>query len=380
MVRKSLLVEGKNMAGRIRLGMVALGLVMAIAIAFSVTAREASAGGDATVAIDSASSIAVGSQAGLDVRVLNVGEPGLGAWSFDIFYDPLVVSAVGCSAFESGVCNADFAANTVRFVGANPDGLVGTTTLAEITFSCVVEGVSLLTISVEVLADATVGGPLPIEDPTIQNGSISCGGAGPPSDGDACDAFDFQEDAQQALDSDPSDPVGLDPDNDGVACENLPSRFPAVSCDDFATQPEAQKVYDADTSDPFDLDDDGDGVACEDLPALPVAGTGPGDFGFGPGSVQVWLIAGLIGAGIAWLSTGVAGAGLVFLGGPRSKNDSRRQPAPGPFGAPNEVVTPQESNFEPQMRPTGSSWLSGARKRIAGATVDDVPGFRSRRT
>ncbi len=69
---------------------------------------------------------------------------------------------------------------------------------------------------------------------------------------------------------------------------------------------------------------------------------------FGPGRAQVWLIA-LIGAGIAWLSTGVAGAGLVFLGGTRSKNDSRREPASGPFGPANEGVT-QESNFRPRMR------------------------------
>ncbi len=40
-----------------------------------------------------------------------------------------------------------------------------------------------------------------------------------------CPDFDFQEDAQAALEEDPSDPHGLDGnDNDGRACEHLPSR------------------------------------------------------------------------------------------------------------------------------------------------------------
>src|SRR5215212_5202351 len=39
-----------------------------------------------------------------------------------------------------------------------------------------------------------------------------------------CDDFPFQEDAQAVLDRDPSDPNGLDRDNDGIACEELPRR------------------------------------------------------------------------------------------------------------------------------------------------------------
>ena len=290
--------------------MVALGLVMAIVLALGVTARETSAGADAVVAMDS-TSVAVASEAELDVRMLNVGEPGLGAWSIDISYDPAVVSAVDCIAEQGGVCNPAFGANTVRVAGASAGGLEGDIKLAEITFLCVTEGPSPLTISIELLADATVGGPQPMAA-SIQNGSISCGNVQPPpvSNSDACDAFDFQEDAQHALNSDLSDPVGLDPDNDGVACEDLPSRFPA----------------------------------------LPVAGTGFGPIDWGPGSMYIWLIAaGLIGAGIAWLSTGVAGAGLVFLGGTRSENSPRREPASGPPEPVNEGVTPQESNFQPRM-------------------------------
>lgn len=39
-----------------------------------------------------------------------------------------------------------------------------------------------------------------------------------------CEDFQFQEDAQAVLDQDPSDPHNLDSDDDGVACESLPSR------------------------------------------------------------------------------------------------------------------------------------------------------------
>ena len=41
----------------------------------------------------------------------------------------------------------------------------------------------------------------------------------PPS---GCAAYLYQEDAQAALDADPSDPSGLDPDANGIACEELP--------------------------------------------------------------------------------------------------------------------------------------------------------------
>jgi len=38
-----------------------------------------------------------------------------------------------------------------------------------------------------------------------------------------------------------------------------------LDCADFATQEEAQAEYDADPSDPHGLDADDDGIACEDL-------------------------------------------------------------------------------------------------------------------
>src|SRR5690349_529314 len=44
-----------------------------------------------------------------------------------------------------------------------------------------------------------------------------------------CADFAFQEDAQAVLIADPSDPHGLDPDHDGIACEALPSRVVGIT-------------------------------------------------------------------------------------------------------------------------------------------------------
>ena len=93
--------------------------------------------------------------------------------------------------------------------------------------------------------------------------------------------FTYQEDAQAVLDRDPSDPNGLDRDNDGMACDLLPRRAgggeppvggtPAavaagdLDCADFATREEAQAELESDPSDPNGLDADDDGIACEEF-------------------------------------------------------------------------------------------------------------------
>ncbi len=109
-----------------------------------------------------------------------------------------------------------------------------------------------------------------------------------------CEDFDTQEQAQQFFLSDPGDTNGLDADNDGMACDNLPSgggtgtatppatptqsQPPAtpttsdLDCADFASQAEAQATFNADPSDPNGLDADGDGIACEEnTPTTPTA-------------------------------------------------------------------------------------------------------------
>ena len=99
-----------------------------------------------------------------------------------------------------------------------------------------------------------------------------------------CPDFDYQEDAQAIYDQDPSDPYGLDgPQGEefdgepGVACEELPRRggdgttgggtvsTADLDCADFVTRAEAQAELDRDPSDPNGLDDDDDGEACEEF-------------------------------------------------------------------------------------------------------------------
>jgi hypothetical protein len=124
-----------------------------------------------------------------------------------------------------------------------------------------------------------------------------------------CASFETAEDAQAAYDADPEGMALLDPDGNGIACEELlasePETEPAedsdareerrrnrrnqeeepaptevvidepetvridedFDCVDFEFQEEAQQVYDEDRSDPYNLDPSGDGVACSSLPS-----------------------------------------------------------------------------------------------------------------
>ncbi len=108
-----------------------------------------------------------------------------------------------------------------------------------------------------------------------------------------CSDFATQEQAQQFLLA--GDPYGLDADNDGMACDDLPSggtgggmtQQPTtptqyvqpttptqgdLDCADFASQAEAQATFNADPSDPNGLDADNDGIACEEnTPTTPTA-------------------------------------------------------------------------------------------------------------
>lgn len=118
----------------------------------------------------------------------------------------------------------------------------------------------------------------------------------------ACTDFATQEEAQAAFDEDPEGMATLDPDGNGIACEELvaepandnadrqerrrnrqnqqeeepadtvvdqPRRNPGpedLDCIDFEFQEEAQAIFDQDPSDPFNLDPNGDGFACSSLP------------------------------------------------------------------------------------------------------------------
>ncbi len=108
------------------------------------------------------------------VEARGITFPGLGAWTIEVEYNPAVVSLVDCRPGIGAVCNDEFASGVLRLSGANAGGLEGDTELASITFQCEgVEGVSDLTLNPRIFADATIGGPQPI-NPTVTNGSITC--------------------------------------------------------------------------------------------------------------------------------------------------------------------------------------------------------------
>jgi hypothetical protein len=152
-------------------------LVAAGASALLASGRHAQAqASDPPVVIGTAKAI-VGQTVIIQVQALNVPAPGLGAWTVDIDYDPSIVTAIGCTAADLGVCNPTFASDTARVVGATDVGHQGNVTLATLRFRCDRTGVSNLTLTVPVLTDATVATPQNLQA-TVQNGTITCAGPG----------------------------------------------------------------------------------------------------------------------------------------------------------------------------------------------------------
>lgn len=142
------------------------------------SAREdvAAAGpSDATVAADAVTA-ATGADIDADVTLTNFPDPGLGAWTVDITYDASVVSATNCNADTSGgssVCNDAFDDDTIRIAGAAGRGLTGDIVLGTLTFRCETAGTSPLVLSLDVLADGTLGNPT--ERPAnVVDGSVTC--------------------------------------------------------------------------------------------------------------------------------------------------------------------------------------------------------------
>ena len=132
-----------------------------------------------SVAIDSATTN-VGGHAALRLRALDVPAPGLGAWTVDVSYDPAVLTVKSCTPTGGGVCNTAYSAHTVRTNGISLYGLPGDTTLATIVFTCNAAGESALTVNPSVFADATIGGPRPI-DAAVHDGTLTCLAQGQPT-------------------------------------------------------------------------------------------------------------------------------------------------------------------------------------------------------
>jgi hypothetical protein len=153
-----------------------LGLIVVAAMAGAGLLASTAFAQDPTVRIGSGSGDA-GDRVTVTLEALDIGDPGLGAWSIDVSYDPDVVTARSCGPEHGAVCNPEFADDTVRLAGATAEGFEGDTVLGTLTFECGDDGGSSpLEISLADFADATVGGPMPI-DASVENGSITCAGA-----------------------------------------------------------------------------------------------------------------------------------------------------------------------------------------------------------
>ena len=119
------------------------------------------------------------------MTTINFNPPGLGAWTVDIKYDNSVVSVLECEPLPAGsVCNPAYtgsepgqptpaSSDTVRIVGAVATGLEGDTVIGRIIFQCDVAGGSNLDLSIETLADGTLGDPQLVV-PFVENGAITC--------------------------------------------------------------------------------------------------------------------------------------------------------------------------------------------------------------
>jgi len=100
-------------------------------------------------------------------------EPGLGAWTVDINYNPAIISVASCKPFQGGVCNDRFGPGTVRVTGVSASGLVGDFALADITFRCNATGSSPLNPKLALFKDATPGAPQDIDE-TVNKGEFNC--------------------------------------------------------------------------------------------------------------------------------------------------------------------------------------------------------------
>ena len=102
------------------------------------------------------------------------------------------------------------------------------------------------------------------------------------------------------------DEFGLDGDNDGIGCESLPV-MPASEPVPVEPEPDEPEVASPETTDPPADEASSDVLG---VVQAPDAGFGPGSYT--SGTTYTWLIAGLIGAGLAWLIAGAARARTGF--------------------------------------------------------------------
>lgn len=160
-----------------RLGFVAF-LIGAVAISLVFMSPRAGAA-EGTVHIGSAGA-GIGQDVGVALAALDVGSPGLGAWTIDVAYDPTVLTIEACQPKQGGICNASFGPGVLRVAGISVGGLAGSSDLAHITFHCASIGISELAVNVDIFSDASLGAPQPISV-VVQDGAVSCSESPPPA-------------------------------------------------------------------------------------------------------------------------------------------------------------------------------------------------------
>ena len=126
----------------------------------------------AVISIDSLS-LEVDETGSVTLKAVEFPEPGLGAWTFDVAFDPSVLRGVSCRANLGGVCNEVFTLSSARITGASATPLVGDLNFGSITFECVSQGVSALAIGIVVL-EHRIGDQLQEAQSETENGQIVC--------------------------------------------------------------------------------------------------------------------------------------------------------------------------------------------------------------
>jgi hypothetical protein len=425
-----------------------LAAVLVVVVALGAASRDAAAGGSPTVTIDSAT-VAVGSSGTVALQALNMADPGLGAWSINVVYDPTTLEIQGCAPDNGSVCNPDFAADTVRITGAAAMGLIGDSVLAELTFRCSRTGESALSIVVDTLADGTPGDPQDIDE-SVVDGAITCivpptptdPPPPPPPGGGGGNGFPAAGGTYVGtVPGEGTVTVVIEPNGQGISsirihnlvtvCGTMNNLFtfdPPLDIDEpdffFALGTSSEGTaflsisgfFAEDGTIPIDLiidttnvDFPGDASPCSSEnqvvplilrrqsestsppppPAgggtrggtsgggLPNAGTGDA-FGIDAQSPLTWLVAGLVGAGIAWLSAGVAGAGLAAVTASPSNGEASRKSSAAFHPRMQPVRSQTRRHNQPQVVVRSEAEYKAARARasLAEAMKTQPPQFR----
>jgi len=118
-----------------------VGAILALAVALLI-GDPAGGASTTTVRIGSGEG-SPGEQVTVRLEALGVPDPGLGAFTIDVTYEPNVASPVVCQKdpqgiFDTVLCNTSFGDNTVRVGGfRSSSGAAGGVALADVTFRLV---------------------------------------------------------------------------------------------------------------------------------------------------------------------------------------------------------------------------------------------------